>query len=290
MSSFNDEIEIPPQWRSFDAADLDGTVLVIGGSDTGKTTLVRYLVREQSAAGRKVGWLDADPGQSTLGLPATLNLALVDPSSDESSDEPKVAATFFVGSTSPRGHMLPILTGLHRLQRIALQGGCRTLVVDTSGLIDPDAGGGALKEWKIELLRPRAVFGVRRDGELDHLLGPLRRERRLRLSELDVASSVRARPPEERRARRQVRFRRYFERARPLRFSSGAFPVYGQERVRSGQLLAFIDMEGLTLSLGVVTFFRDGDFEVSTPEVDLDRIAAVRIGSLAIDPETGEEL
>lgn len=290
MSTFDEqlaEIEVQEEWRSLPMDRLTGTVLVVGGPDSGKTTLVRYLIREQLRLGRRVGWLDADPGQSVLGLPGTLNLAFPEKTADEL---PRVAATFFVGSTSPRGHMLPLLTGLRRLQEIAREDGCESLVIDTSGLVDRNAGGGALKEWEMELLRPQSLIAVQHERELEHMLAPLRHERRLRLHVLTVAGQVQRRGFEERSARRQKRFRKYFAEAQPLRFSLGSFPVYGLERERPGQLLAFLDESGLVVDLGVMRSRKGGTFEVLTPASTLDRVAAVRFGALAIDPETGDEL
>lgn len=281
------KIEEQEEWRSLPAEELTGTVLVVGGSDSGKTTLVRYLVREQRRLGRRVGWLDADPGQSVLGVPATINLAIPE---DPGEELPAVAAGFFVGSTSPSGHMLPLLTGLHRLQEVAQEKGCETLVIDTSGLVARNAGGGALKEWEMELLRPRSLVAVQRQRELEHLLAPLRHERRLRLHVLPVAAAVKRRGFEERSSRRQKRFRRYFAEAQPLRFSLGSLPVYGLERCGPGQLLALLEEGGLVVSLGVMRFRKGGTFEVLTPASDLDKVAAVRFGSLAIDPESGAEL
>lgn len=46
-----------------------------GRTDSGKSTFVRWLGGELCRCRVRVGWLDADIGQSTLGLPATMNLA-----------------------------------------------------------------------------------------------------------------------------------------------------------------------------------------------------------------------
>ena len=44
-------------------------VLVIGATDTGKSTFCRYLADYALAAGRKVACVDADIGQSGIGPP-----------------------------------------------------------------------------------------------------------------------------------------------------------------------------------------------------------------------------
>jgi polynucleotide 5'-hydroxyl-kinase GRC3/NOL9 len=52
-----------------------GIVYVLGAPDQGKTTFCRFLVQELSAD-TLTGFLDCDTGQSTIGPPATVGLAL----------------------------------------------------------------------------------------------------------------------------------------------------------------------------------------------------------------------
>ena len=279
-------IEIPPAWEELSARDLGGTTLVIGASDSGKSTLVRYLVERRRCDGSPVGWIDGDPGQGRLGPPTTINLCL--PGAD-GGERPEETLTFFVGSTSPRGHMLPALAGLRRLQEAALARDCASVIIDTSGLVAESAGGGALKEWQLELLRPQRVVALRRGDELEHLLAPLRRDRRFPLHELEVAAAVKARSPEERAARRRQRFRACFAEARTLRLDPARVALYGRNQARSGQILALLGDDGFTLALGVWQRWDEEGLEVFAPAADAAAVAAVRLGALAVDPETGDE-
>ncbi len=150
------DLVIPSQWTHLDVSSLRGTLMVIGASDTGKSTLARYLYQELCRAGRRAAYLDGDVGQSTLGLPTTMTVALSSRPGDERFDPHGPRASYFVGSTTPRGHMLPMVVGAYRLQQKALSLGAEAVVVDTTGLVDPADGGRALKQWKIELLAPSA--------------------------------------------------------------------------------------------------------------------------------------
>ncbi|MDH7500916.1 MAG: Clp1/GlmU family protein, partial [candidate division NC10 bacterium] len=69
------EIDIPRPWQELNL-DLRGLLMVVGKADVGKTTFARYLYERLSEHSRKVAYLDGDPGQSTLGPPCTLTLAL----------------------------------------------------------------------------------------------------------------------------------------------------------------------------------------------------------------------
>jgi polynucleotide 5'-hydroxyl-kinase GRC3/NOL9 len=285
--SFRDDLQVPPEWEALGAERLAGTVLVIGASDRGKSTLVRWLVGRLLARHARVGWLDGDIGQSTLGTPATMALALLD---EMPAEFPCPQASFFVGATSPRGHMLPTLVGVARLRERALAAGATAVVVDTTGLVAAEAGGGALKEWKVELLRPQTVIAVQADGELEHLLAPLRRERRTTLHVLEPAGAVRQRSPEARAARRTRLFRDYFAGGRAVRVPLRDRPVYGLEKTAPGRLLSLNDAEGFSVALGIVLGRSGGELEILTPREELREVAGVRIGDLRLDVETGEEV
>lgn len=149
---------------------------------------------------------------------------------------------------------------------------------------------GAVKEWKIALLRPTAVVALQRKRELEHILGPLRWEKSLSLHVLPVAEAVRSRSHEERSERRRRQFADYFSRASERQISLDGLPVYGLEKVAKGRLLSYQDRAGFSLGLGVAAGMGRGIFEVVTPLCPEVRPAGVRVGDLRIDPRTGEEI
>ena len=69
-----------------------------------------------------------------------------------------------VASNSPRGHMLPLLVAVARLAAAGRESGPDVLLYDSSGLVDPDRGGVALKLAEIDLLRPEVVVALSRGG------------------------------------------------------------------------------------------------------------------------------
>lgn len=267
---------------------MTGTVIVIGQADSGKSTFVRWLVDQLCRQQRRVGWLDADVGQSTLGVPTTMNLAVLDEPLGERL--PRSQATFFVGATSPRGHMLPVIVGTHKLQRQARRMGAEVIVVDTTGLVAQEAGGGALKHWKIALLAPKTIIAIQRYGELAHILTPLVREPRLEVHILPVANAVNRKPIEMRIDRRRQRFRRYFASATQLSIDYTRLPVYGLEQAGPHRLVALQDARGFVIALGIILGMSAREFALLTPARDADRVASLRIGSLRLNPATGEEL
>lgn len=279
------EILVPSQWTALDLADQRGTVLIIGASDSGKSTLARYLFQMWCRQGRPAAYLDGDVGQSTLGLPTTMTVALASAPDDDRFPPQGPRASYFVGATTPRGHMLPTVIGAYRLQQKALAWGAEVVVVDTTGLVDPAEGGKALKQWKIELLMPSVVIGLQRRRELEPILWPLRRSGQVRCIELPVSPHAVERPREVRIARRRERLAAYFEAARPHLLEFKRLAVYDLERLAVGTLLAFQDAEGLALGLGVVeeTDRLGGTAIVRTPLPDLAGVCSVRLGGARWD-------
>lgn len=279
------EIVIPSAWASLGEEGLAGTVMVIGASDTGKSTLARVLYQALCRQGRRVAYLDTDLGQSTLGLPTTLNLALASQPHDDRFPPQGVLLTYFVGAITPRGHMLPTVIGAHRLQQRALALGADAIVVDTTGLVDPADGGKALKQWKIELLAPSVVIGLQRSRELEPILWPLRRDGRVRCVELPVSPMVVARSRETRIARRQDLLSRAFEGAPSQRVALHRMAVYDLERLALGGLLAFQDGDGFALGLGVIEEVdrSRGTALVRTPLASLEGVRSIRLGTARWD-------
>ncbi len=280
------DIRVPEAWRRVADADLPPTVVVIGRTDRGKSTLVRWLAREWALRGHRVGWVDADVGQSVLGLPATQNLALLD---GGPGAEPRVVASFFVGAVSPRGYMLPCVVGVRRLADRARALGCDRILVDTTGLVAPSEGGVALKTWKVELLAPAAVIALERDGELTPILAPMEADPRVRVHRLEPAGAVRARSAEERAERRARLFRTYLAAGTHREVGRRGLALYGIGRIRSGRIVGFLDAEGWCVGLGTVTHATPDALRVLTP-ADPDRAVALRLGAVHLDPETGREL
>ncbi len=164
------DIDVPAPWQAIDWVQLRDVVLVVGATDTGKSTFARSLIRQMQAGEMRVGWLDGDPGQSALGPPTTLTLA--DPAADPDVLPDGSVRHVFVGAVSPVGHMLRVVVGARRLVDAAKE--ADTIVYDTTGLVDPNRGGLYLKHAFVDILQPSTVVALQRDDELERLLTPLR--------------------------------------------------------------------------------------------------------------------
>jgi polynucleotide 5'-hydroxyl-kinase GRC3/NOL9 len=272
------DIVVPAAWANLDLTALRGVLLVVGASNTGKSTFAHWLF-EQLSPGSKVAFLDGDVGQSAFGPPTTLTLAL-----------PKLVR-WFVGDVSPRGRMLPLVVGAGRLARQALESGVETLVVDTTGLVDSAHGGVALKHALVSQLQPATLLAFQRGGELEPILAPLRRLPRPQVIEVPVNDAVRRRDVGVRRAHRADAFRRYFAGAGVLRLSLRGQAVFEGRVFAPRRLLALQDAEGFALALGVVVTYDEArdELTVRTPLGQAEAVAGIRLGAIAVDVASGRE-
>ncbi|MBI4737861.1 MAG: hypothetical protein HY766_17680 [candidate division NC10 bacterium] len=201
-----------------------GVVVLLGASDSGKTTLGRILTDIWTAAGRTVGLVDGDIGQSSIGPPATVALAILS-SHHPLPPSPCPHVLYFVGSTSPPGHFLPLILGTQSLVQTAIAQGAEIVLVDTTGLIR-GAVAASLKWHKLQALRPQHVLALQREAELEPILRLVEGQSDLEIHRVPVSPKVVRRSHAARRAFREARFREYFASAsrddlewKDLRFS-----------------------------------------------------------------------
>lgn len=280
---------IPSEWERIDLSGLQGILMVIGASDTGKSTFARYLferLKNRDMSGH-TAFLDGDPGQASLGPPATLTICERLPS-DEGFAAGEGVRRYFIGNTSPRGNFLPMLVGAARLARLAFDGGAGAIIYDTSGFIDPQAGALALRQAEIDLLQPAMIFALQRQQELDALLIPLRRTGRVRLAVVKPVSVVLRRSPDERRRYRQGRFSLYFRNAARQEIDWSRLAIWPAPRFSLNRLAALEDQAGFTLGLGIVVEIDPPQHRITllTPLASLQAVSALRLGDLVLDPHT----
>ena len=188
---FLENLDLPAPWE--DAArrflETPGVTLVLGGPDSGKSTLCQYLVYRAYAAGEPVALVDLDPGQSHLGPPGALGLGLFPPRlpGDQGLFPEDL---YFIGQTSPVGAILKVAVGSRVLVDQARGRGVRRLVVNTSGLVQGFAAH-RLKQAKGELLQPDLILALEGEGELSPLLRTL--DQAARTSRLPISACVRRR-------------------------------------------------------------------------------------------------
>jgi polynucleotide 5'-hydroxyl-kinase GRC3/NOL9 len=263
------------------------TVVLVGGLDTGKSTLSRSLLAAAVAAGRPAAYLDADVGQKSTGPPATIGMKHVRAVNDL---EPEVLADAdalsFVGSTSPEGHLLPVLAGVARLHRRARTEGADLVVVDTSGLVS-GVYGQILKYHKVELLEPDLVVGLQRGEELLPLLGVIQRFFATEVVPLGVHPDVVPTTVDQRAENRERAMRGYFSgelhrfRVKPTVFMPALPPLFDHASLHR-LLVGLSDGAGSYTGLGYLEHSpEDGVLRLISPVAAGPK--ALRLGSVRLD-------
>jgi polynucleotide 5'-hydroxyl-kinase GRC3/NOL9 len=240
-------------------------VLVLGETDTGKTTLVASVANALLEEGDSVAIVDADLGQSEIGPPTTVGLGRRAPL-DRLADA-EVAGLYFVGATSPRDHVAETVLGTRRMTDRALALGVDRVIVDTSGLVQGELGQ-ALKQAKIDLVAPDLVLCLQRDGECEPILRPYAGDPRPTVVRLGPASAARRRSAEERREHRERALAAYFAGARPVTLDLGRV-VLRAPALYAGPPLSLHETEALAALLddAVVWAERRGrELAVVTPD------------------------
>lgn len=291
------EIKPIPEWLVLlDQLDeRPGLVFLLGSTHTGKSTLAQFLADQLCQRGHTVGYLDGDVGQSTLGPPATLNLALLTPPCRGIAGAP-VISRYFVGSNAPGGHFLPLAVGLKKLFQKAVELGAEIILLDSTGFV---SGGAAreLKFQKIDLLSPRHLIVLQHSGEVESILQPFGARKHIEIHRLPVHSKARIKSPEERQAHRRHKYQEYFRDQRPLELKlhqvkvlglTSSVEVYSHAACAElkGLLVGLNDEENFTLGVGVLVRLApmEGKVVVFTPLSDASSVKVLRFGSLKLDP------
>lgn len=243
-------IEVPTAWKAL-AERIEaegGLTLLLGTTDAGKTTLARWLLEALSAAGRRVAFLDGDVGQTTVGPPATVGLSLATALPTDTRLPP--TALRFVGNVSPAGHMLTHVVAMARLAAKAHAWRAEIVLADTTGhVLGPS--GSRLKFHKIELLQPRHLVALQREGELEPILRLFDGRTAMAISRLSVSPYAAPRSAEVRRHYRGQRFCEYFQASSPLEIPLDEVGLVGSW-MQGGNPMAPADPEELSSELRTI--------------------------------------
>lgn len=180
------------------------TILVLGDSDTGKTTLMAALLTAWDAGGA-VAVVDCDVGQSQIGPPTTVAWALIE-RPFVGWRRTAVRGMAFTGSVSPEGNLDTFLEAVGRV----VEGARRQaphLLIDTTGLVQGELGL-ALKRRKLSLIKPDLILALQREQELEPILADVPRE--IHVERLAASPDCVRRSLAARAGWRDEQFARYF--------------------------------------------------------------------------------
>ena len=229
----NSTYQVNQDWRKLASRIVkpQQIVLVIGATDAGKSTFCRFLVDSALAQGLKIAFVDADVGQSQIGPPTTIGMKSFTPEMAPVQFDGTADQLYFVGDVSPRPRYLETLTGVRLMVDSARKTDTDFIVVDTTGYIhDPQAA--ALKQHKIELIRPNHLIGIGHSTELEQITTYYNQQEWINIHYLLSHRSARSKSSNARSRYRKARFDAYF--------SESSVQQIPFEQIRGGRTPFFI--------------------------------------------------
>jgi polynucleotide 5'-kinase involved in rRNA processing len=259
--------------------------MLVGGVDTGKTTLALHAARLALANGRTVAIVDADVGNSTVGPPACVGLKVIR-SEDDLAQIDAPDALHFVGTITPSRLVLQQVVATAAIVDKARER-ADLVILDTSAVISGVAGE-TLKYHKTELCRPDKVIALQRGSEMEPVVGMLRRFLGVDVTVAGVDPNVHSLSPDERAESRASAFASALAppidrwKVRPTVFAP-TLPM-GLNLARLDHVLVGVQDEGGgCLGLGILSHEEDG-LRVMTNTGE--GMKGLRLGSMRLDPET----
>jgi len=203
---------IPASWveaAEKTAAEEKGVVIVVGETDSGKTSLATFLVNYYLNFHGEVGVVDSDPGQNDLGIPGTVSAGVVNKGlSDLSQVKPEVIE--FVGFTAPESGVEELKEAVSTVLKRLRERGVEKIVLNTDGWAD--SKGLSFKAELIRAVKPGFVVSLL-EGE-KALVFTRTVDPGARMIQVEKSRYVKRRSRMHRRTLRMLNYRRHFARTR----------------------------------------------------------------------------
>ena len=270
-----------------------GICLILGASDTGKTTLVTTLAM-RLAERYSVGIVDADIGQSHIGPPATVGWAVVENAQSTGwltpFDFSKLPADgiSFVGDITPVGHLLQFTAAIVQCVERASKA-ASLIIIDTPGFVNGSAA--TVLWWDVQrLLQPELILAVQKNDELNEILVGLQ-SFDLRIERIKSPPQMLFKSPQARQNYRKEQFGKYFRDSCIYNISLGKVAVQTGRNLNSdsltNRLVALRDGKGVDRAIGLIMDWQQGKeiVVVKAPKIDTNQIRCVVIGDVTVDTD-----
>jgi len=197
-------------------------IMIVGGVDSGKTTLTVFLANELLSQGFRVAIVDSDIGQKGILPPALISLGFPE-GIFTSMEEIRPIKHYFVGTITPNQFFGEMVTGVKLLVNEAIKRKADVVMTDTTGLVH--GSGVELKRMKIEIVKPDLILALQRKDELEDILKPF--ETKTKIIRLVISENAKPHTREERRKIRREKWKKYFENSNEYPLDLRKFYISG---------------------------------------------------------------
>lgn len=261
-----------------------GLYLVLGATDTGKTTLIASLAKHL-AKKNTVGVVDADIGQSHIGPPATVGWSVVEKAEFDFS-KLTCRGISFVGDISPTGHLLQLTEGIFQCTKQASKAS-DIVIIDTPGFIIGPAA--CALWWTVQrILKPNLILAVERNDELKNITDGLQHIQS-KIERIQSPAEIKTKSPQQRQSYRRRQFIKYFQNSQLYNISLNDVSIQTCGRVSYqnfvNRLISLRDESSIDVSLGLIKKWQkdNNSLVVSAPDIDTRRISCLVIGDVTIE-------
>lgn len=261
-------------------------LMVIGGSDSGKSTFILYLANEIFKIGKKVGVLDLDIGQSNIGPPGTIGFGKVRKNLNNLSEiEPK--RMYFIGGVSPKGNLLQLVVGSFKLLKEMEKEFLDYIMIDTTGLVNGIIAE-VLKHNKIEVLDPDYIIIFENENEIDNLIKPFIYGNK-KIIKIKPSSNSIERTRLERIEYRNKKFREYFSNSKRVEIHFNENNIIGYDLKKytplQNSIVGLLDKNRFLLYLGILESINEDrdSMIIKAPIDDKNEIKFIKFSNLYVN-------
>ena len=261
-----------------------GTVLLLGATDSGKTTLARYIVESLVASRLPTALIDADIGQSSIGLPGTISMKTFCEQRDLLDFSSELMT--FLGFANP-SKVVPLMVAMTKRMTDIGRRRAEIAVVDTTGLISHELGK-VLKMAKIKAIRPTHIVAIQRENELEHILSLVEDAR---IHRLKASCAAKKRSASSRRAHRKRKLEEYFREREQSEYILDATTMpffyrgrpfsHGNREMPQGAIIG-LNRNDNTIALGIIGSVAETTVFFRSPLGSLKGINRVVCGDMSM--------
>ncbi len=261
-----------------------GLCLVLGATDTGKTTLIAALTK-LLARKNTIGIVDADTGQSHIGPPGAVGWNIIEKTEFDFS-KLTCRGISFIGDISPTGHLLQLTEGIFQCTKQTSKAS-DIVIIDTPGFTRGPAA--CALWWTVQrILQPDLILSVERNDELKDIIDGLQHFRS-KIERIQSPAEIKTKSPQQRQSYRRRQFIQYFQDSQLYNISLKNVSIQNCGRVSYqnlvNRLISLRDKNGTDLRLGLIKKWRKNSDSLAVKAADIDtrRIRCLVIGDVTIE-------